>query len=151
MIKLSGLSLIPHPLGEIRMGMDAYGITLKKNDRIMKALANEQVFDSPKPSVELATESRSNTDYLILHGLFATYVVDLAEWKLSLFRATIRGQTFWTEENPIYGRNEKHLNGQSGRHYFVQFPFVSDNDFLKVWQQYHEKRVRQIRLLQGDA
>jgi hypothetical protein len=89
---------------------------------------------------------------LILESNFATYVIDLEELTISLFHATIRGEDgIWCEETPVLGMASRHVTGKSGKHYYIQFPFVADSDFNIVWADYYRRRLTQIRELKNDT
>jgi len=140
-------------LGEFRMGCDAYGLVVSSARGTFRALEAAPVFvgnEDTDKALELSTCDR----YLIVGGAFATYVLDLEDTSISLFKVTIRKRirsenpyedfSVWSEENPIYQKHNLHLNGKSGRHYFLQFPFVRDEDFNASFDIYHALRVRQI-------
>ena len=137
-------------LGEFRMGCVAYGLHIKTTLGEFKALEAQLVLveGDPNQSIEFSKCNR----YLIVSGLFAVYVLDLEETAISLIKGTIRERiadanedfTVWSEETPIYGRDNFHLDGASGKHYFLQFPFVPDYKFTEVFKGFHELRVKQI-------
>lgn len=138
-------------LGEIRMGCTAYGINIKAVNGEFKSLEAAPILvgsDDWKNIVEASTCCR----YLVIHGQFCIYILDLEEISVSLYRATIRGRigewdegvTVWSEETPICGSNTFHLNGVSGKHYYLQFPFVRDSEFSNFFDSYHALRMQQI-------
>lgn len=139
-------------LGEIRMGADAYGISIDCEGKAIKCLWETPVIvTAGDPTID--SEESSDGNYLIVKGAFATYLFDLTEMTISMFKATIRGRDgIWTEENPILGTEVRHFNGTSGKHYYVQYPFLGDFEFNRVWKRYEEKRLEQLhQLRRNDA
>lgn len=133
------------------MGCTAYGLLVRTSQGEFRAMETTPVLvgcDDLSQALELSTCGR----YLIVHGSFSTYVLHLEEISISLFKSVIRERihaphedfTIWSEENPIYGRDSFHLDGTTGKHYFLQFPFVRDKEFNKVFGNYHSLRVKQI-------
>lgn len=137
-------------LGEIRMGADAYGIAIECNGTTMDALWETPVIvTSASPTVD--TEESADGRYLVVSGFFATYIFDLIDLTISLFRATIRNRHgICLEENPILGTDVRHFNGVSGNHYYIQFPFVSSDEFNGTLQKYERKRLIQISELRKN-
>lgn len=140
-------------LGEFRMGVNGHGLSVMCRKGRFSALRSVIVLassdpDSPPVSTDLSTDGR----YLVVNGDFATYVFDLDEIKISLYRATVRGaEGVWCEENPIQGREVTHFNVQSGRHYYIQFPFIGDAEFNDAWSRYLAKRLVQIGAMKNET
>jgi hypothetical protein len=138
------------PLGEFRMGVDGFGASISVKGKPISCLTKEIVF------VKLGTATSSNWHeefvelsadgrFLIIHGQFATFVIDIPSLTLSLFKDTIRSADgIWCEEISIYGKDTCHVNG-TRRHYYLQFPFLDEFDFTARRSDYRELRLRQIR------
>ena len=138
-------------LGEFAMGVNGFGISITSPKAVFSALWETIVIassaaDSPDISTDLSQDGR----FLVVVGLFATYVFDLDIQQISLYRATVRNaHGIWCEETPIQGGEVLHFNGISTKHYYVQFPFASDVQFNKVWHLYEQRRLEQIGELKG--
>lgn len=133
-----------NPLGEFRMGCEAFGLTINtpyghfELFKEMPILINTTHYNN---AVELSTCQR----YLLLHGAFDLFILDLQEQRVSVYRVTIRTpEGRWSEEQAIYGDETMHLNGFS-RHYYLQFPFVEQSHFLAVFNQFKAMRIQQIQ------
>src|SRR5690554_5565462 len=75
------------------------------------------------------------------------YGMDIKDQTISVYRATVRGvNNEWCDENPIYGKETRHVQGFS-RHYHLQFPFVRKDRFHQVFGDYEALRRRQIQEL----
>lgn len=141
--------ITPVPLGEFRMGVEGFGAGIIAKSKPIGCLKKEIVFVKPwiagssnwyEEFVEFSPDGR----FLILHGEFSTFVIDIEGGTLSLFKDTIRSSDgIWCEETSILGRDICHVNG-TRRHYYLQFPFLSEADFTKQRGIYHELRLRQI-------
>jgi hypothetical protein len=138
------------PLGEFRMGTEGFGVQIQTPDGRIESLANEIVFHRPGHADEESgwhehfLDSSADGRFLIIEGAFSTFVVDLEELTLSLYKDTIRSiDKIWSEETPIYGEDTFHINGKR-RHYYLQFPFIEDPDFPRHRSAYHALRLRQI-------
>lgn len=134
-------------LGEFRMDTVAYGVIVECEAGRFDALIHTKVYvatggNKPKIDSDESTDGR----YLILIGYFDTFVLDLEEFELSLFRTTVRSRDgIWSEETPILGSSTRHINAKSNDHYYIQFPFVPDEEFSEVWEEYSKRRIIQIR------
>lgn len=138
------------PLGEFRMGVDGFGASITMNGKPISCLMKEIVFAKPRNAtssnwhedfIELSADAR----FLIIHGQFATFVIDIGHGTLSLFKDTIRSSDgIWSEEISILGKDTCHVSG-TRRHYYLQFPFLRESDFVACRGVYHELRLRQIR------
>jgi hypothetical protein len=135
------------------MGVCGHGLSVICRNGRFSALRDVIVFASSDPdSPPVATDLSTDDRYLVVNGEFATYVFDLDEMKISLYRATVHGdEGVWCEENPIQGKEVAHFNTQSGRHYYIQFPFVGDAEFNNVWSQYLAKRLVQISAMKNET
>ena len=131
------------PLGEIRMGCDAYGIVIKTNSGNFDIFKKTPIMIGHTDHSRCIEESKCN-DYLLVKGEFGTYILDIKNQSISVYKATIR--TFnneWSEEQAIYGKERTHINGFD-RHYYLQFPFVKKELFPEVFAKYEALRARQI-------
>lgn len=133
-----------NPLGEIRMGCDAYGMTLKTNfgdfDLFKDTLILIGHTDCSK-HIEQSTCKR----YVLLKGEFGIYILDIKDQSISIYKTTIRGENNeWSEEQAIFGKDKIHINGFS-RQYYLQFPFVRQASFYKVLGKYELLRKEQIQ------
>ena len=133
-------------LGEFRMGAEGHGIVLIIDGERHEMLSDRIVFcnftkDSAGEHILYSTDKR----YLIIKGIFDTYVIDIAAKSIALFRVTVRDSNIWSEETAVLGSTRTHLNGEDGEHYFVQFPFVEFRDFNRIRQEYEFTRIAQLR------
>jgi hypothetical protein len=136
-----------HPLGEIRMGSEGYGITLTCPGGEANALKNEVVLLTSSPQKDRVNLVACNDSHFVIEGTFATWIFNAADISWSLFRITVRDGGTWSEETPIFGSDRYHFNGENGRHYYVQFPFCRDSDCQELWKRYKALRIEQIRNL----
>ncbi|MFZ3320755.1 MAG: hypothetical protein WA190_00175 [Usitatibacter sp.] len=141
-------------LGEFHMGAVGHGISVTcPKGRFMAlwstiVLVTSDNFDPPKVPTDLSTDSR----FLVIAGEFASYVLDLEAVAISLYRATVRdSEGIWCDETPISGNDVVHFNGKSGKHYYVQFPFIGEPKFNEYWAAYEKRRLGQIRELREGA
>ncbi len=138
------LSITAMPLGEIRMGCEAWGLSIAGKQTAFSALSNHSVLVGSADWSDRVVHSRCG-DYLIVEGVFFTFVLSLGHQTLSLYKATLRDDTgTWCEETPIFGKDTLHLNGTNGKHYYVQFPFIPDEKFWPVFRAYEQLRLAQI-------
>jgi len=132
------------PLGEFRMGCDAYGIAIRTNFGELDVFRNIPIMIGQTDHTKVIEQSSCN-DYLLIRGAFATFMINIKDQTISVFRATARGlNNEWSDENPIYGKNTHHIRGFS-RHYHLQFPFVKKDHFHQVFDDYKALRARQIQ------
>ena len=135
-----------NPLGEFLMGCDAYGMTIKTNFGEIETFRDVPVMIGQTDYSKFVEQS-SCKGYLLIKGAFATYIVDIKDQTISVYRATVRGvNNEWCDENPIYGKETRHVQGFS-RHYHLQFPFVRKDRFHQVFRDYEALRRRQIQEL----
>lgn len=138
---LEGVEL--NPLGEIRMGCDAYGVTLKTSFGDFDVFKNIPILIGHTDHSKCIEQSKCNR-YLLLSGEFGTYVLDIKDQSISVYKTTIRGENNeWSEEQAIFGKDKTHINGFS-RHYYLQFPFVRQASFYEVLGKYEVLRKEQI-------
>jgi len=138
-------SVIVVPLGEIRMGCDAYGLIINTN------FGNFEQF--AKTPILVGTDDYSNCiqhsscrKYILIRGEFHVYILNLIDQTISVYKATIRGESgVWSEEQAIYGKEKYHINSFS-RHYYLQFPFVHKQQFYSVLAKYEALRKEQINV-----
>ena len=137
------LSVELKPLGEIRMGCEAYGIVIKTKKGIFDTFSNIPVLVGTEDYSECLEQS-SCMQYVLLYGAFGTYILDIENQAVSAYKTTVRTlKGEWSEEQAIFGSEKKHINGFS-RHIYLQFPFVSKNEFLTVLKKYESFREQQI-------
>jgi hypothetical protein len=133
------------PLGEIRMGCEAWGLSIRVNDFEFTAIKSEPVLVNTGDWSRRVQESRCG-QYLIVEAQFFTFVLNIEEKTVSLFRATIRGpNSIWCEETPIYKSDSCHVDRVDGRHCYLQFPFVPDSAFWDTFRIYEKLRLAQIQ------
>lgn len=138
------LNVAAMPLGEIHMGSEAWGLSIAGKQSTFTALSNHPVLVGSANWTDRVMHSRCG-DYLIVEGAFFTFVLSLGHQTLSLYKATLRDDTgTWCEETPIFGEETQHLNGANGKHYYVQFPFIPDEEFWPVFRTYEQLRLAQI-------
>jgi hypothetical protein len=142
--------ITPVPLGEFRMGAEGFGASIVVKAKQIRCLEKEIVFVgswgplSPNWCTEFV-EFSADGRFLLIHGAFSVYVVDVEIGSLSLFKDTIRSPDgIWCEETPIFGEDVFHVSG-TRRHYYLQFPFLNEADFIAQRRIYHELRLRQIK------
>ena len=132
-------------LGEFRMGAEGHGLILYINGHSYDALADSIVFcNVNQQEAGKFIDYSCDDNYLIIKGFFDTYIIDLKNATISLFRITLRDIGMWCEESPIYGNIQTHINGKNGKHYFIQFPFIPFASFNKIKEQYIVLRIHQI-------
>ena len=132
-----------NPLGEIRMGCDAYGITIKTNFGDFDVFKDVPVLIG-STDYSKYIEHSSCKRYLLLKGEFGTYILDIKDQSISVYKTTIRSSNGeWSEEQAIFGKDKTHINGFSC-HYYLQFPFVTQQSFYKTLGKYEALRRVQI-------
>ena len=130
-------------LGEIRMGVEAFGLQVTTMYGEFTSLWHEPILVNTLDYSE-AIEKAKDGNMLCVRGLFATYILKLRENTISVYRVTIRGENGeWSEETPIYGSETTHINGFSS-HYYIQFPFVPDSKLQHYISRYSDLRRAQI-------
>lgn len=135
-------------LGEFRMGCDSYGLTITTNFGVIETFSDIQILIGQSDYSKIVEQSACKR-YLLIKGAFATYIVDIKDQSISVYRATVRGiDDEWSEENAIYGKETHHIRGFS-RHYHLQFPFVRKDNFHQVFCEYESLRRRQMQELTG--
>ncbi|MFG1488451.1 hypothetical protein ABMA58_04310 [Oceanospirillum sp. HFRX-1_2] len=131
------------PLGEIRMGCDAYGMLITTNFGVFDFLKNKPVLIGTQDHSRIIEQS-SCKRYLLIKAAFTTYILDIKEQAISVYKTNIRGSSGeWCEEHAVYGKKNEHIKGFS-THYFLQFPFVKQDKFDQVLAGYESLRRRQI-------
>ena len=134
------------PLGEFRMGCDAYGIIIKTNFGHIETFKDVPIMIGQTDSSKCIEQSAC-TRYLSIKGAFSTYIVDIKDQAISIYRTTMRGlNNELCDENPIYGTETHHIKGLR-RHYYLQFPFVGKDRFFQIFADYEVIRRRQIKEL----
>lgn len=103
--------VLTHPLGEIAMGAEAYGVTIKTNYGDFDLFAETPVLvgsDDARSRLEISKCG----NYAKLEGAFSTWVLDIRNHSVSVLKATIRTENDeWCEEQAIFGSSRAHLNG----------------------------------------
>jgi hypothetical protein len=132
-----------NPLGEIRMGCDAYGITIKTNFGDFDVFKDVPILIGHTDHSRCIEQSNCKR-YLLLMGEFGTYILDIKDQSISIYKTTIRGSNNeWSEEQAIFGKDKTHINGFS-LHYYLQFPFVRQKIFYEILGKYEALRKEQI-------
>ncbi|WP_415891177.1 hypothetical protein ACMXYV_07600 [Neptuniibacter sp. SY11_33] len=132
-----------NPLGEIRMGCDAYGVVIKTNFGVFDIFRDTPVLIGSTDHSKCITQSKCKR-YLLMNGSFGTYILDIKDQSISIYKTTIRGATNeWCEEQAIFGKDKSHIKGFS-QHYYLQFPFVRQAQFNEVLAKYESLRQKQI-------
>jgi len=126
------------------MGCDAWGLAISDGETRFDALKSHPVLIGSDDWTSRVHESICGK-FLIVEGEFFTFVLALESRTLSLYKATIRDAQTWSEETPIYKAETTHLQGENGKHYYLQYPFVPDEEFWHVFRAYEVLRVSQIR------
>jgi len=130
-----------NPLGEIRMGCDGYGVVIKSN------FGNIDIFKTVPILIGHSDHSKciehsSCKKYLLLKGEFGTYILNIKEQSISIYKITVRGlNNEWSEEQAIFGSEKKHINSFSS-HYYLQFPFIHQKSFHDVVEKYESSLGR---------
>lgn len=131
--------------GEFRMCAEAIGLEILINDKWIKCLSDDLVFvNVDDKSVDSHVEYSDDEKYMIIHGKFDTFILDTEDEKISLYRITVREVPIWSEEIAIMGDSQRHFDSCSGKHYYIQFPFVSYDDFSSIRNSYVTERIKQI-------
>ena len=132
-----------NPLGEIRMGCDAYGLLIKTNFGDFELFKDVPILVGHTDYSKCIEQSECKR-YLLLRGAFGVYILDIKDQSVSVYRLTIRGESHEvSEENPIFGTEKQHISGFS-KTYFLQFPFVRKADFYSVLSKFETLRKKQI-------
>jgi hypothetical protein len=132
------------PLGEIRMGCDAYGVVINTNFGCFDIFADVPVLIGHTETSRCITQS-SCKRYILIEGEFGTYFLDIKDQTISIYKTTIRGvSNTWSEEQAIYGCEQIHIKGFS-KTYYLQFPFVKQSEFNLVKKKFESMRKQQIR------
>jgi hypothetical protein len=140
----SGIAVKPLPLGEIRMGCEAWGLSVDGGGWGFSALCAHPVLVGSADWEERTHQSLCGK-FLVVEGAFFTFVLSLEDQTLSLYKATVRDNNgTWCEETPIYREDTRHLDGQNGKHYYIQFPFFPDEKFWEEFRAYEKLRLAQI-------
>jgi hypothetical protein len=126
------------------MGCDAWGLSVTAGTYSFGALVAHPVLIGDDNWSSRIHESTCG-NYLIVDGAFFTFVLAVKDQSLALYKATIRGDDqVWCEETPIYKTETVHLNGANGKHYYLQYPFVTDSQFWDAFHVYEQLRLTQI-------
>ncbi len=137
-----------HNLGEFRMGAEGFGISFIFDDKIYDFLSDLVVFcNVTNESVTKHLTYSIDNKYLIVKGIFDTYVIDVYEREISLYKVTIRTNQIWSEETAVWGSQVRHINGGDGSHYYIQFPFVPFNCFNRKREEFETLRIKQLNEL----
>ncbi len=132
-----------NPLGEIRMGCDAYGLVIKTSFGDFDVFKDIPVLVGHTDHSKCVVQSDCRR-YLLVNGGFGTYMLDIKGQSISIYKATIRGSNNeWSEEQAIYGKDKTYIKGFS-RTYYLQFPFVKQHQFSDVLFKYESLRKEQI-------
>lgn len=130
-------------LGEIRMGCDAYGVVIKTNFGCFEIFKDIPVLIGHTDHSKCISQSECKR-YLLVKGGFGTYILDIKEQSISIYKTTIRGKNNeWSEEQAIFGKDKTHIKGFD-QTYYLQFPFVRQAQFNEVFSKFECLRKRQI-------
>lgn len=132
-----------NPLGEIRMGCDAYGVVIKTNFGNFDLFKDTPVLIGHTDHSKVIIPSKCKR-YLLVKGCFGTYILDIKDQSISVYKTTIRGAgNEWSEEQAIFGKDKTHIKGFD-QTYYIQFPFVRQAKFNEVLSKYESLRKKQI-------
>ncbi|CAH8188420.1 hypothetical protein [Vibrio aestuarianus] len=134
-------------LGEFRMGCEGYGLIISTTHGIIDVFKDEIISVNSQDSERIVMHSKCD-DFLLINGEFDQYIVDIKGQRISVYRTTIRTSGIWSEEIAIFGKEKTHINGFS-RHYYLQFPFVIQQDFKRTLSRY--KSLREQQLLEMES
>ena len=135
-----------NPLGEIRMGCNAYGLQIKTNFGDFELFKDVPILIGHTDYSKCIEQSECQR-YLLLRGGFGIYILDIKDQSISIYKLTIRGENNeLSEENPIFGKEKQHISGFS-KSYFLQFPFVKKTEFNNVLSKFETLRKKQINEL----
>ena len=130
-------------LGEIRMGAEAFGLKVITETGEFNSLWDEPVLVGDDDYSKVIEKSNDG-NALCINGQFATYILNLKENTISLYKVTVRGSNNeWSEETPIFGPDKTHISGFK-KHYYIQFPFVKDIELHTYVSKYVQLRQTQI-------
>ncbi|MCZ4371292.1 hypothetical protein O4H50_05765 [Vibrio diazotrophicus] len=130
------------PLGEIRMGCEGYGLIIYTVHGVIDVFKDEIISVNSQDSERVVMLSKCG-EFLMVNGEFGQYIVNIREQRISVYRITIRSNSIWSEEIAVFGKEKTHINGFS-RHYYLQFPFIIQQDFQKTLSRYKSLRERQL-------
>ena len=140
---LEGVKL--NPLGEVRMGCDAYGVIIETSFGRFDIFKEVPILIGHEDYTKHIEQSACHR-YLLLRGEFGIYILDIKDQSISVYQTTIRGVTNeWSKEQAIFGQKKSHINGFS-RAYYLQFPFVRQSAFYEVLGKYEALRKQQIEI-----
>jgi len=132
-------------LGEFRMGAEGFGITLIFDDQRCDILSKTIVFcNVTQETVKGYFVYSADRKHVIIKGIFDTYVINVPNREIALFRITVHDSDVWSDESAIWGSNRRHVSGADGSHYYVQFPFVPFESFEAFRHKYETMRRQQI-------
>ena len=132
-----------HPMGEIRTGCEAFGITISTNFGVIDVFADSHVLVGHTDRSKCIEQSNCSR-YLLLRTAFDTFIIDIKDQAISVYKTTIWGKgNEWTEEQAIYGNEKTHVSGFS-RNYYLQFPFVRKAHFKQTFNNFKQMRIEQI-------
>ena len=140
-------------IGEFRMGCPAFGVVLERDGRSFEMLAKTMVTMTGGEQPTIGFHESDDDRYLLLHGIWATYVVDLDEFTMSVYDVQINERqpddTFiWSKECAIFGSSTRKITAKDNKFFFVQFPFCSPgDDFEGVLRRFTDMRVEQIKAM----
>ncbi|MBR7630936.1 hypothetical protein KAT72_18400 [Aeromonas popoffii] len=134
-----------NPLGEIRMGCDAFGVVIKTNFGNFDLFKNTPIIIGNTDHSKVIVQSKCKR-YLLVKGSFDTYILDIKDQSISIYKKTIRGTgNEWSEEQAIFGKDKTHIKGFD-QTYYLQFPFVRQSEFNAVLSKYESLRKAQIEV-----
>ena len=135
--------IVLNSLGEIRMGCDSYGVIIKTSFGDFEIFKDTPVLIGHTDHSKCITQSDCKR-YLLINGSFGTYILDIKDQSISIYKTTVRGASNeWSEGQAIFGRDKTHISGFS-QTYYLQFPFVKQSQFNEVLSKYESLRKDQI-------
>ncbi|MEM9417670.1 MAG: hypothetical protein AAGA25_01275 [Planctomycetota bacterium] len=146
--------------GEYRMGSFIFGVIVKSQSGWIKTLSGTMVAMTGGEDPNLRLQESDDDRYLLIEGIWATYVIDLQESTVSIYDIQINHHrvsgvgadkhNIWTKECAILGADSRRITAKDKKFYFVQFPFCGpDDDFHGLVKKYEQMRIEQIRKMKN--
>src|SRR5690606_24538945 len=106
-----------NPLGEIRMGCDAYGVMIKTNFGCFDIFKDIPVLIGHADHSKCISQSECKR-YLLVKACIGTYILDVKEQSISIYKTTFRGKNNeCCEELAIFAKEKTHIQGFSQTYY----------------------------------
>ena len=95
-----------NPLGEVRMGCDAYGVIIETSFGCFDIFKEVPILIGHEDYTKHIEQSACHR-YLSLRGEFGIYILDIKDQSISVYQTTIRGITNeWSKEQAIFGQEK---------------------------------------------